>query len=100
MQQTQRICTAIELGINERLYFHRVDAPAVENDQGELVSPPCREWRPVTGPVRTELLATVRQQLRPAPADNQPPASAAQSRRDFEAAIHHRPGDTGPLLSP
>ena len=95
----ERICTAIELGIKERLYFHRVDIAAVENDHGELVTPPRREWQPVTGPVQTELLATVRQALRPAPIDHQPPESAAQNRRDFEAAINHRPGDPGPGLT-
>jgi hypothetical protein len=32
----ERICTAIELGIKERLYFKRVLVPAIENDNGEV----------------------------------------------------------------
>lgn len=90
----ERVCTAVELGIKERLYFHRVIVPAVEND-GHLVRGPRREWLPVTGPVQTELLDTVRNELRPAPVEHKPPKGAAQNRLDFEAAINHRPGDPG-----
>ncbi|GAB2447045.1 hypothetical protein GCM10027062_30720 [Nocardioides hungaricus] len=91
----ERICTAIELGINERLYFHRVDIPAIENDHGELVTPPRREWQPVTGTVRTDLIATLRGDLRPIPIQRQPPKGTAQSRHDFEIALTHRPPPRG-----
>lgn len=95
----ERICTAIELGITERLYFQRIRVPVVENDQGDLIQGPRREWRPVTGPVQDELLDTVRNNLRPAPVRHQPPPGAAQNRRDFEAAISHRAGEPGPSMS-
>lgn len=88
----ERVCTAVEHGIIERLYFKRVLIPAVENDDGELVKGPLREWQPVTGPVQTELLRRVRVELRPVPVDRNPPKGAAQNRLDFEAAIDHRPG--------
>lgn len=88
----ERVCTAVEHGIMEHLYFQRVLMPAVENDDGELVKGPLREWQPVTGPVQTELLRLVRADLRPVPADHNPPKGAAQNRLDFEAAIDHRPG--------
>lgn len=95
----ERVCTAVELGIKERLYFQRVLVPAIENDNGDLVRGPRREWLPATGPVQTELVAIVRNELRPAPVKRKPLKEAAQSRRDFEAAINHRPGDPGPTLS-
>jgi hypothetical protein len=94
-----RVCTAVELGIKERLYFQRVIVPAIENDNGDLVRGPRREWLPVTGPVQTELLAILRHELRPVPVQHKPPKEAAQNRLDFGAAIVHRPGDPGPSLS-
>jgi hypothetical protein len=95
----ERVGTAIELGIKERLYFRRVTVPAIENDNGDLVTGPRREWLPVTGPVQTELLAILHHDLRPRPVQHKPPKEAAQHRRDFEAAINHRPGDPGPTIS-
>lgn len=94
-----RVYTAVELGLKERLYFQRVLIPAVENANGDLVRDPRREWLRITGPVQTELLAIVRNELRPVPVKHKPPKEAAQNRLDFEAAIGHRPGDPGPSLS-
>lgn len=91
----ERVCTAVELGIKERLYFQRVVVPAVENDNGDLVRGPRREWLPITGPVQTELLAIVRNDLRPTPVQHKPPKEAAQHRRAFEAVIEHRPEPRG-----
>lgn len=91
----ERVCTAVELGIKERLYFQRVTAPAIENDNGDLVKGPRREWLPITGPVQTELLAIVHHDLRPMPVQHKSPKEAAQHRRDFEAAIEHRPEPRG-----
>lgn len=91
----ERAGTAVELGIKERLYFQRVTLPAIENDNGDLVTGPRREWLPVTGPVQTELLAIVHHDLRPMPVQHKPPKGAAQHRRDFEAAIEHRPEPRG-----
>ena len=75
----ERVCTAVELGIKERLYFQRVLVSAVENDNGDLVRGPRREWLPVTGPVQTELLVIVRTELRPTPVEHKPPKGAAQT---------------------
>lgn len=94
----ERVCTAIEVGINERLYFQRVHVPGLDEDSGDLVHWNRRKWLPVLGPVRTELLDIVRHELRPTPVEHKPPKNAAQNRADFEAAITHRPG-TGPTLS-
>ena len=91
----ERVCTAVELGIKERLYFQRVTVPAIENDDGDLVRGPRREWLPITGPVQTELLAILRNDLRPTPVQRKPPRGATQSRIDFEAAIEHRPEPRG-----
>lgn len=95
----ERVCTAVEHGIKERLYFQRVLVPGMNNYNGELVTGPRREWQAVTGPVQIELLDIVRHDLRPTPIQRPLPKGATQNRLDFEAAIHHRPGDPGPSLS-
>ena len=87
----ERVCTAVELGIKERLYFQRVLVPGMNNYNGELVQAQRSKWLPVTDPVQNELLDTVRHDLRPAPVEHKPPKGAAQNRIDFEAAINHRP---------
>jgi len=91
----ERVCTAVELGINERLYFQRVIVPGMNNHNGDLVRVNRPKWLPVTGPVQTGLLDTVRNDLRPAPVEHAPPKGAEQNRRDFEAAINHRPDSQG-----
>lgn len=91
----ERVCTAVELGINERLYFQRVIVPGMNNHNGDLVRVNRPKWLPVTGPVQTELLDTIRNDLRPAPVEHAPPKGAEQNRRDFEAAINHRPDSRG-----
>lgn len=93
----ERVCTAVEVGVKERLYFQRVTVPAIENDNGHLVRGPRREWLPITGPVQTELLAIVHHDLRPTPVQHKSTREVAQHRRDFEAAIEHRrePRGTG-----
>ena len=94
----ERVCTAVELGIKERLYFQRVLVPGMNNYNGELVKVQRSKWLPVAGPVQNELLTIVHRELRPAPVEHKPPQGAAQNRLDFEAAINHRPGDPGPNL--
>jgi hypothetical protein len=94
----ERVCTAVELGITDRLYFQRVTVAAVENDNGDLVRGPRREWLPITGPIQIELLAILRNDLRPAPVQRKPPKGAAQSRIDFGAAIEHRPEPRGTAI--
>ncbi|MFT3872689.1 MAG: hypothetical protein QM714_08595 [Nocardioides sp.] len=94
----ERVCTAVELGIKERLYLQRVIVSAIENDNGDLVKGPRRKWLPITGPVQTELLAIVHHDLRPMPVQRKPPKGAAQHRLDFEAAIEHRPEPRGTAI--
>lgn len=91
----ERVCTAVELGIKERLYFQRVLIHAIENEDGDLVRGPRREWLPITGPAQAELLAIVRTELRPTPVERKPPKEAGQNRLDFETAIEHRPEPRG-----
>ncbi|MGK2876675.1 MAG: hypothetical protein ACSLEW_13740 [Nocardioides sp.] len=91
----ERVCTAIELGIKERLYFQRVAAPGIDIDNGELVKGQRHEWAPITGPVQTELLTIARYNLRPTPIQRKAPKGAEQNRLDFEAAIDHRPPPRG-----
>lgn len=76
----------------ERLYFQRVIVPGMNNYNGDLVKVLRPKWLPVTGPVQTDLLAVVRNELRPVPIEHRPPKDAAQNRLDFGAAIEHRPG--------
>jgi hypothetical protein len=87
----ERICTAVQHGIRERLYFQRVLVPGMNRENGELIKVQRSTWPPVTGPVQNELLDTVRHDLRPTPVEHKPPKGAAQNRLDFEAAINHRP---------
>ncbi len=95
----QRVGEVIEHGIKERLYFQNVLVPAIENEAGDLVADPHNEWLPVTYPVRADLLTTLRRDLRPFRVEQTRSLLSAQNRRDFEAAIDHRPGDVGPAVS-
>lgn len=88
----KRVCDVVEHGLRERLYFQRVIVPGMNNHSGGLVKVMRPEWLPVTGPVQSELLDILRHELRPVPVHHKPPNGAAQNRRDFEAAIDHRPG--------
>jgi hypothetical protein len=85
-----RVCDAVEHGIKNRQYFQNVLVPGMNNYDGELIRVNRRKWLPVTDPVQTELLAIVRNDLRPTPIQPKPPKGAAQNRLDFEAAIDHR----------
>jgi hypothetical protein len=95
----ERVCAAVEHGVNERLYFVRVPFPRVDNKAPGLVKGRRHRFVPITSAAQTDLIAIVRNDLHPEPIRPRPPKSAAQSRADFEAAIAHRPGDPGPTLS-
>lgn len=95
----QRVCDALEHGIRNRLYFQRVIGPGMSSRSANLVRVMRPRWLPVTGPARQALLDIARNELRPTPIQRKPPQDAEQNRLDFEAAIHHRPGDPGPSLS-
>lgn len=92
----QRVCAVVEDGIKQRLYFQRTSVPGLTVHQGELVNAVGPTYRPITSPVQRDLLKIARSDLRPAPAQPKAPHGAAQGRRDFEAAITHRPGGPGP----
>ena len=94
----ERVCRAVEHGIKERLYFQNVLVPGMKDYNGELVRVNRAKWLPVTGPVQIELLDIVRTELRPVLVQHEPSKGAEQNRRDFEAAINHRPGEPGPTL--
>lgn len=94
-----RVCEVIEHGFKERLYFQRTSVPGLTVHQGELVNAVGPTYRPITWHVQSDLLKIARRDLRPPPAQPKTPYGAAQSRRDFEAAIRHRPGDPGRSLS-
>lgn len=74
--------------------------PGIDNYSGELGRVNRPKWLPVTGLAQNELLDVVRPELRPVHIQHTPPKGAAQNRRDFEAAINHRPGNPGSSLSP
>ncbi|MBJ7353975.1 MAG: hypothetical protein JHC98_04045 [Thermoleophilaceae bacterium] len=93
----ERVYEAVEHGIKERVYFQRAVVPGMNNFDGELVQVMRPQYLPITSPVRTELLAIARSELRPTPMQRKPPKGAAQSRLEFEAALTHRPGNPGPI---
>ena len=94
----ERICAVIEHGIKERVYLLRVPFPRVDDLSPGMVKGIRHRYVPITSPVQTDLLAIVRQDLRPVPIKPTPPKGAAQSRLDFDAALRHRPGDPGPSV--
>jgi hypothetical protein len=98
-QVDERVCAAVEHGVKERLYFLRVPFPRIDDQAPGMIKGPRHRFVPITSPVQTDLISIVRNYLRPAPIEVRPPNGAVQSRIDFEAALHHRPGDPGPSLS-
>lgn len=98
-QIDERVCAAIEHGVKERLYFLRVPFPRIDDQAPGMIKGPRHRFVPITSPVQTDLLSIVRHKLRPAPIKPTPPRGAAQSRLDFEAALHHRPGDPHPPMA-
>jgi hypothetical protein len=91
----ERVRNVIEHGIAARLYFQRISVPGLNDYNDELVYVARQKFVPITSPVKTELLAIVRSDLRPTPIQRKAPTGAAQSRLDFEAALHHRPPPRG-----
>lgn len=95
----QRVCAAVEHGVQQRLYFVRVPIARVDDHAPSLVKGRRQRYTPITSPVQSDLIAIVCGELRPGPIRLNPPQRAAESRADFEAAINHRPGDPGPSLA-
>lgn len=86
-----RIASIIEQGIADRLYFTSVKVPRIVDASGELVSPVRERYVPINSPVQTDLLAVVRDRLRPVAAVPGAPAGAQQNREEFRESIEHRP---------
>jgi hypothetical protein len=95
----QRVCAAIEHGVRERLYFLRVAIARLDDLSAGLVKGRRQRYVPITSPVQSDLIAIARNELRPEPIRLSVPITAARSRADFEAAINHRPGDSGRPLA-
>jgi hypothetical protein len=95
----QRVCAAIEHGVRERLYFLRVAIARLDDLSAGLVKGRRQRYVPITSPVQSDLIAIARNELRPEPIQLIAPITAARSRADFEFAINHRPGDSGPPLA-
>ena len=96
----QLVYAAVEHGVRERLYFLRVPIARIDDHSPGPVKGQRQRYAPITSPAQTDLIAIVRNELRPRPIRLSPPDGAARSRADFEAAINHRPGDDpGPSLA-
>ena len=85
--------------MEQRLYFLRVPLPRVDDHAPGMVKPGRHRFVPITSAVQTDLIAIVRNELRPEPIRHRAPTGVDQSRADFEAAVTHRPGDPGPSVS-
>jgi hypothetical protein len=87
-----RLATIIERGLNERLYFVSVKVPRMTDHQVNGVFQPRERWMPVTCFTPTDLLPSIREQLRPAPPPPPPtPPQAAQARTEYEAVMAQQP---------
>jgi hypothetical protein len=87
-----RVAAIMEQGVADRLYFVSVKVPRVVDSSGELVRPVRERYAPVGAPVNTELLAIVRQELRPPPLASAALPGAHESRLELRESIDHRPG--------
>lgn len=63
----QRVWAAVEHGVRERLYFPRVPIARLDDDAPGLVKGHRQRYTPITSPAQTDLIAMVRNELRPAP---------------------------------
>jgi hypothetical protein len=91
-----RITSIIETGTADRLYFLRVKLPRITNDATGMVHSVRERYVPITSDVQTDLLRLAREELRPRPSRPDPPPDAAESRRNLQAAILHRPATRSP----
>lgn len=94
-----RVADSIERGVTERHYFLRVKLPEMAAESEGLIRPVNAHYVPIDSPIQTQLVPIVRERLRPPPVQPTAPRGASQSRIEFEAAIAHRPGDSGPTLA-
>lgn len=93
----ERVADALRYGITERLYFQRANVLGLQDRDGSLEHVIRKRFIPMTGPLKATLMDLAKHRLRPEPARRDlPRPGAAESRIDFQAALHHRRGDTRP----
>ncbi|KAB7744500.1 hypothetical protein GA707_07745 [Nostocoides sp. F2B08] len=93
----QRVADALRYGITKRLYLQRANVLGLQDRDGTLEHVIRKRFIPMTGPLKATLIDLARNQLRPEPVRRDlPRPGAAESRIDFQAALHHRRGDTRP----
>jgi hypothetical protein len=86
-----RVAAIIEQGVAERLYFVSVNSPRIIDGTGQLASPARERYVPIDSPVRTDLLAIARNQLRPAAAMAALHSGFEASRDELRESLDHRP---------
>jgi hypothetical protein len=89
-----RVAAIIEQGVADCLYFVTVKVPRIVDSTGELVSPVRERYVPIAASINTELLATARNGLRPAPVVTGSSAGAHESRQQLLESLDHRPDRT------
>jgi len=94
-----RLAEVIERGASQHLYLLRVKLPRLSDQSEGLIQPVRTRYTPIDARVQNTLIPIVRSRLRPQPEPPRAPEDAARSRSVFEAALNHRPGDSGPALS-
>ena len=94
-----RLAEVIERGTSHHLYLLRVKLPRLSHQSEGLIQPARARYTPIDARVQNTLISVVRSRLRPRPEPLRAPEDAARSRSVFEAALNHRPGDSGPALS-
>ena len=92
----ERVADALHYGITQRLYLQRANVLGLQDRDGTLEHVIRKRFIPMTGPLKATLIDLARNQLRPEPARHVSRPGAAESRIDFQAALHHRRGDTRP----
>ena len=94
-----RLATTIEQGLDQRMYFVAVPVLRLSDQQVHGIYQPRTQWAPNSTRLPSGLLPLVRSQLRPAPLTPRHPQEPTPLRREYEAAITHRPaGRSGPRL--
>ena len=86
-----RIAMTIQQGLQEKLYFIRAQLPELVDQPIYGISRVREQWVPYESPVQTDLIGIIRDRLRPPPDPSRAPANCDGTRREFEAALNHRP---------
>jgi hypothetical protein len=87
-----RVASIIEQGVANRLYLISVKGPRLASESTHLVRAPRERYVPVVSTDSTDLIAIIRQQLRPAPVARAAPRATPESRNALRESLEHRPG--------